>query len=443
MMGKEKLGIAPLLERHKRTYGRTGRGRMLYWVGLTTAGILLYLCCGAPGESWLVLFQVLRVLPSLVSLKGPFVLVLLAGTLLWSVAQSGFWFLFFFASAVLAFWEYGTRQKKKGYEWHMKEQSLMSTGEPSTPGDEGKQQGCGTRGQPLAERASPVARHYPMSSSSGAHAAGRGREANSASRPFEKAPTSAITIESGWALDAGRRRSDNQDNLSTYVLSERAPHRALFIVADGVGGQAKGQEASLLAVETVNGTLLPILRTGRTHSEEEYRELLTGSVQQANLALCQRNYGKPNADQMNTTITVALLVGTDIYIANVGDSRTYVYRRESGLERVTRDHSYVEYLVETHQIQREDVYSHPQRNQIVRSLGDKALLQVDLFSRQVTPGSSLLLCSDGVWEMVRDPEIEQVLQESGTAQEKAGVLLKKALENGGEDNISLIVVRFA
>ena len=165
-------------------------------------------------------------------------------------------------------------------------------------------------------------------------------------------------------------------------------------------------------------------------------------MQHANQAVHQRNL-EERAD-MGTTMTAAMVFGSTAYVANVGDSRTYLYREPDGLAKVTHDHSVVASLVEAGIIQPDDIYTHPKRNQIYRSLGEKAVVDVDSFIVPLKTGDKLLLCSDGLWDMVRDPEIQRLMSDPTPDPSKTGQkLIQAALDGGGEDNVSVIVVSFS
>jgi PPM family protein phosphatase len=150
---------------------------------------------------------------------------------------------------------------------------------------------------------------------------------------------------------------------------------------------------------------------------------------------------RAQGNDMGATFTMALVVGDRVTVGNVGDSRTYLLR-DGKLTRISKDHSLVQRLVDLGQISDEDIYTHPQRNAVLRSLGDKAELEVDLFNERVRPGDALFLCSDGQWEMTHDPEMERLLAREDDATTICKALVAAANQAGGEDNITAVLVRF-
>ena len=249
----------------------------------------------------------------------------------------------------------------------------------------------------------------------------------------------------GTRSDPGikRKYKPNEDSLfaAQGVLSPSSLPQlfGLFVVADGMGGHANGEDASRLAIQTIADYMLPLLTKASAVKDEQYIQLLVEGIQQANLAVHKNNV--LHHGDMGTTVTATLLVDTVAYVANVGDSRTYLYRPSEGLKKVTVDHSVVASLVEAGIIKPDDIYTHPKRNQIYRSLGEKAAVEVDSFTVQLQAGDKLLLCSDGLWDMVRDPKIEAVIKNADPNPSVTGeALVQSALEGGGEDNVSVIVV---
>lgn len=238
-----------------------------------------------------------------------------------------------------------------------------------------------------------------------------------------------------------RKHKPNEDSLFAMQGARKQQPFGLFVVADGMGGHANGQDASRLAIQTMINYMLPKM-SNDSMEEEAFQGMLGDGVQQANLAVHQRNL-EAHGD-MGTTMTTALVVGTTAYVANVGDSRTYLYREGQGLRKVTQDHSVVASLVEAGIIKPDDIYTHPKRNQIYRSLGEKPEVEVDTFKVELQPGDKLLLCSDGLWDMVRDPLIQQVMSKPSEDPNKTGQeLIKAALQGGGEDNVSVIVIQLS
>jgi serine/threonine protein phosphatase PrpC len=254
--------------------------------------------------------------------------------------------------------------------------------------------------------------------------------------------------------DAGdvRRSEPNED--STLVLLLQRVYESIstplgvFIVADGLGGHDNGQVASRMTINIIAERLLRELLTEpltaekngepvKSFDEDAMVALLHDAVEEANTALCQKN--QLDKTDMGSTITGFMVVGEHAYIFNVGDSRTYMLRGKQ-LYQLTTDHSLVGQLVAGGLIEPDDVYTHPQRSQIFRSLGDKPNVQVDTFKQQLLPGDILLSCSDGLWEMVRNPQIESILANAPEPETVCAQFIEAANANGGEDNVSAVVV---
>jgi len=277
-----------------------------------------------------------------------------------------------------------------------------------------------------------------------------------------------ITLQAAGAKDTGKVREANEDDFFVKVVqaSDEEPV-GLFIVADGIGGHMGGEFASEWAAKTlreelkelfiptdprktkkldpaeleaiVSGGSAPTRRLGETEIERMIRR----AVERANQVVLGIAQAKPaEAADTGSTVTMAVVKGSMAYVANVGDSRTYLFR-DGKLAPITQDHSVVASLVAAGQIEPEEVYTHPQRNLIYRSLGDKPDVEVDLFRQELQSGDQLLLCSDGLWEMVRDPRIAELLQKAPDTKTACTWLVNEANKNGGEDNIAAVVVWIA
>jgi protein phosphatase len=253
-----------------------------------------------------------------------------------------------------------------------------------------------------------------------------------------------LRLSSGKATHTGRVRDHNEDQYFVYEISKGRsdqPLPALYMVSDGIGGQQAGEVAS----DTISTALKEWLdefsarRLGRATRKlgELPDEALRKAIQDANEAVYLQAQALQN--DMGATVTATLIVGETAYVANVGDSRTYLFRHGM-LEQITQDHSLVFSLAASGQIEWDEIYTHPRRNQIYRSLGADAHVQVDIFTVDLQPGDGLLLCSDGLWEMVRDPQIADILQRARTPQDACDQLIDAANQGGGVDNIAAVVV---
>ena len=250
----------------------------------------------------------------------------------------------------------------------------------------------------------------------------------------------------GSRSDVGKVRTLNEDSLAAVNLSvnRTSDHESLgvYVVADGVGGHDAGEVASRVAVGALVKTLLETLITEELDTfsetrEERYADLLSDAVHTANDAVLKAR--KQHRADLNTTLTAALVVGCWAYVANVGDSRTYLFH-DGRLKPITTDHSMVARLVAIGMIKPDEVYTHPQRNVIYRALGDSQDFEVDTYSIRLEPEDRLVLCSDGLWEMARDPQMEAILGSVSSPIDACDRLVAQANTNGGVDNISAVVV---
>lgn len=254
-------------------------------------------------------------------------------------------------------------------------------------------------------------------------------------------------LEVGVALHPGFQRKDapNEDSLfeirGTHTTRSGLQQVGLFVVADGMRNSGLGQEASRLAIQALSAVMVPALLS---NAKVVFADLLQEGVYSANLAVYSRNREMIEKNcKMGTTMTVALVVGPTAYVANVGNSRTYLYRRNQGLSQITQDHSPTARLLREGAITSEDIYIHPHSKVLERYLGRHASVEVDSFVVQLRTGDILLLCSDGLWEMMHDAEIEKIMCSSGPhPMQISTMLVQTALNHGGADNLSVIVVRY-
>ena len=270
-----------------------------------------------------------------------------------------------------------------------------------------------------------------------------------------------IRLYAASLADRGRERSENQDRVYEEIWQSSAEEPlGLFIVADGMGGHMAGEKAAELTIQVIRRELRDLFMphdpsatvvlsqeelradAGATVklSETSVEEKVRAAIQLANSRVRGLAHHKPaEAADTGSTVTMAVVQGATAIIANVGDSRTYLFR-QGRLKPLTRDHSLVASLVAAGQLTPDEIYTHPQRNMIYRSLGQKPSVDVDLFRQRLQPGDRLLLCSDGLWEMVRDPQIAAVLRGAENPSLACRRLVKAANDNGGEDNIGVVVV---
>ena len=253
-----------------------------------------------------------------------------------------------------------------------------------------------------------------------------------------------MTVECAALSDTGRKRPHNEDS---YVVCHA---EQLFVVADGLGGEAAGEVASQIATEEVEryirGTRLAGKRSfggafDETLSVEANR--LRASILSADLAIRRKVETDPALCGMGTTLTAVVLHEEFAAIGHVGDSRAYLWR-DGSLKQLTNDHSVVAHFLELGLLTAEQAEAHPLRHSLTNALGAVPEISVDAFEFEFQPDDSILLCSDGLTKLVSDEAIERTLAAIGDhASPAVSELVRQANDLGGDDNITVVVVRCA
>lgn len=237
-------------------------------------------------------------------------------------------------------------------------------------------------------------------------------------------------LKSYAITDIGQRRQLNQD----FIYLSETPIGNLpnvFIVADGMGGHNAGDYASRYAVETV------VEEIGNSFEKNPVK-ILGRAIEKANTRIRERAREDAAYNGMGTTMVVATCMGKYLEVANVGDSRLYVVGDR--IEQITQDHSLVEEMVRMGGIDRATARNHPDKNIITRAIGARDYVEADFFNLELQTGDMVLLCSDGLTNMVEDETIHQILKGDGSLKDRVEELVRTANHNGGKDNISVIVI---
>jgi serine/threonine protein phosphatase PrpC len=254
-------------------------------------------------------------------------------------------------------------------------------------------------------------------------------------------------IPSEWSLQGyaithtGRRRAQNED---AYICD---PSRAVFLVADGMGGENYGEVASRLSAEQFTQIITPYLLDDEMTVPFEHLDpgdtfegLLMHAVKGANSAVMDYVENQPSHKGMGSTLTAAVLQDQQLYVAHVGDSR--LYRIDSAeIQQITEDHTRVQQMVMKKLITAEQARVHPQKNIITQCIGRKKRIKPDIFHIDMDMDSTYLICSDGLNDMVTDPEIQRLVLKAHSLIEAGALLVHTANENGGKDNITAVLFR--
>ena len=206
----------------------------------------------------------------------------------------------------------------------------------------------------------------------------------------------------------------------------------LFLVADGMGGHRAGDFASRYTVEIIQKSI-------RANRERNPIKIIRMAIETANMKVLEKANSDENLAGMGTTVVVATVVENYIYVANVGDSRLYLIRDE--IQQITRDHSLVEEMVRMGEINREQARNHPDKNIITRAVGVRSRVSIDFFDMKLEKDDTVLMCSDGLSNMLEDGEIKEIIRTgSHDLPEIALQLIGRANQNGGRDNIAVVLI---
>ncbi len=232
------------------------------------------------------------------------------------------------------------------------------------------------------------------------------------------------------ATDVGKVRKVNQD----CVFSSTVPVGCLpnlFIVADGMGGHKAGDIASRLTVDSVVDKLSKV-------NSKDYISVITDTIIKVNKEVIDKAAESQDYEGMGTTLVVATVFENILKVANVGDSRLYVIGED--IIQITRDHSLVEEMVTNGQLARADARVDKRKNIITRAIGGESKVEAEMFSVELKPKDKILMCSDGLSNMVDDTEILEIINREPDIEKAARMLIDAANENGGKDNISVVIV---
>jgi PPM family protein phosphatase len=266
-------------------------------------------------------------------------------------------------------------------------------------------------------------------------------------------PSSTVLVDSYGLSDVGLIRKNNEDsfliatptsdfaNQNPAELNGIMPENGtMFIVADGMGGAQAGEVASRMAVDTVARNFINALNEKDSLDQQTLISALTETIQETNQLIFREGQKNSECNGMGTTLTVAMVYGTTIFFAQLGDSRAYLARK-GVISQMTKDQSLVAQMVASGSLTPEEAKNHPQRNVILQALGIQNQVEVAISLAELRRGDQIVLCSDGLSGKVDAEEIKEFLERFEPKAACQG-LVRMARERGGEDNITVIVARF-
>jgi serine/threonine protein phosphatase PrpC len=265
----------------------------------------------------------------------------------------------------------------------------------------------------------------------------------------------AIQVTLFGMSDVGRVRKNNEDNFVVCNLTTGevgitpalcdhtvGPLGSLFMIADGMGGEASGEVASQLAAVTVPKRLYDNLKTLGTVSESNFVALLREAIEYANQIIFQKALGNPSYHGMGTTTTAAALFGQHLFIGQVGDSRCYLIRNKQ-ITQLTRDQTFLNYLRDIGAEVPDDPEKDSRKGILTQAVGSSETVEVKVTYIQVNQGDRILVCCDGLYNMVPEADLLEIAARTGSFADNCKAFIEKANANGGTDNITMILAEFS
>lgn len=240
-------------------------------------------------------------------------------------------------------------------------------------------------------------------------------------------------MEYAYLTDPGKVRDHNEDNV---IIELNKSNEVLLAVADGMGGHRGGEIASSIAISNISKEFKKLDKLG---SKEDAILWIKNSVSEANVEIYKYTEEHPDSKGMGTTIVLSVLTKDYLLFGNIGDSSGYVYKNKS-IHKITNDHTLVNLLVKSGEITEEEAKDHPRKNVLMKALGATTTVEMDIFDVE-TDVDGILLCSDGLTNMLDDDQISKVLNEDITIKEKISKLIIKSNNRGGTDNISVAFLK--
>lgn len=238
----------------------------------------------------------------------------------------------------------------------------------------------------------------------------------------------------GAKSDVGKSRGNNEDNF--YVSNDmKVP---LYIVADGMGGHNAGEVASNMAIEIIKNKFMN--PKDDLLDKDKVIKSIKQSIEEANTKIYLKSIENKELKGMGTTITLAYILENHIYLGHIGDSRAYLIS-DDNIQQITEDHSFVNELVKSGTITKEEAKNHPKKNMITRAVGSSSIIEMDLMVKEYNENDILILCSDGLTNMVSDIEIMEIMKDENDLQNACGRLVELANEKGGLDNITVVAIK--